>query len=75
MKQIIDRITTQYVTLENAKDDCKNEIEDIFESMENPPLKEEKAALQKVAKAKALDKLDKLKSDADYLATAMGSLD
>ena len=75
MKNTILKITEIIVDMGNYKDGAAEAIADIIENYNPDISKEETAAIKKVAKALALNKLDKLKSDAEFQATALEAVE
>ena len=74
----VEDMATHYRTLAEAKEDCKQQVaarmELLVAESETPITKEDKANLKRAAKALAAEAADKVKADAEELATLMNEI-
>lgn len=74
----VEDMAAHYRTLTEAKEDCKQQVaarmELLVAESETPITKEDKANLKRAAKALAAEAADKVKADAEELATLMNEI-
>lgn len=77
-RQAVEDMAIHYGALADAKEDCKSQVaarmELLVAESETPITKEDKANLKRAAKALAAEKTDKVKADAEELATLMNEI-
>lgn len=74
----VEDMALHYRALAEAKDDCKQQVEARMELLvaesETPITKEDKINLKRAAKALAAEATEKVKADAEELATLMNEI-
>ena len=74
----VEDMATHYRTMAEAKEDCNQQVaarmELLVAESETPITKEDKANLKRAAKALAAEKADKVKAEAEELATLMNEI-
>lgn len=74
----VEDMAVHYGALSDAKEDCKTQVDARMELLvaesETPITKEDKANLKRAAKALAAESTDKVKADAEELATLMNEI-
>lgn len=74
----VEDMATHYRTLAKAKEDCKKQVaarmELLVAESETPITKEDKINLKRAAKALAAEATEKVKADAEELATLMNEI-
>lgn len=74
----VEDMAVHYGALSDAKEDCKTQVDARMELLvaesETPITKEDKANLKRAAKAMAAESTDKVKADAEELATLMNEI-
>ena len=74
----VEDMATHYRTMAEAKEDCKQQVASRMELLvaesEAPITKEDKINLKRAAKALAAESTDKVKADAEELATLMNEI-
>ena len=74
----VEDIAAHYRALAEAKEDCKTQVDARMELLvaesETPITKEDKTNLKRAAKALAAESTDKVKADAEELATLMNEI-
>jgi hemerythrin-like domain-containing protein len=74
----VEDMALHYRTLTEAKEDCKQQVaarmELLVAESETPITKEDKINLKRAAKALAAESTDKVKADAEELATLMNEI-
>ena len=77
-RQAVEDMAIHYGALADAKEDCKTQVDARMELLvaesETPITKEDKANLKRAAKAMAAKKTDKVKAEAEELATLMNEI-
>ena len=74
----VEDMAVRYGALSDAKEDCKTQVDArmallVYES-ETPITKDDKANLKRAAKALAAEKSEKVRTDAEGLATLMNEI-
>ena len=77
-RDAVEDMAIHYGALSDAKEDCKTQVDArmallVYES-ETPITKEDKANLKRAAKALAAEKSEKVRTDAEGLATLMNEI-
>ena len=77
-RQAVEDMAIHYGALADAKEDCKTQVDARMELLvaesESPITREDKANLKRAAKALAAESTDKVKADAEELATLMNEI-
>ena len=77
-RQAVEDMAIHYGALSDAKEDCKTQVDARMELLvaesETPITKEDKRNLKRAAKALAAEKTDKVKAEAEELATLMNEI-